>query len=401
MKTSLFVFAALIAAVFGLSQAAQAQYGPGPAAPYGYGPAMMQNPTPGMYPPGGPPGMGMPGMGMAVAYAPEVQAPMAMPQQAGPAAGGCDDSCDPGFGCNRWFGFAEFLALRARDSEVAYGVPIDGATDADPLVRPPVQVGRVGVADLDFQPGYRIGFGRFIDEASSLGFTYTEWQGNTHDSIGTAAPNVIRPLVTHPSTFNAASDFLDANADYGIRFKTIDVDYRSLFAYCCDYQLGFTLGIRYAQLQQNLTANFSANATEFVTTRANFYGTGLKVGLDGERYGSNRNMFVYGKTFLSLIGGESKASYFQGNSFDPNVVDTTWKAGRLVTIYDLELGAGWQNECGTVRLSVGYAYSVWYNVTRTNEWINAVQRNNFVDPSDNFNGFMSFDGVVTRLEVRW
>jgi hypothetical protein len=395
MKTSLFVYAALVAAVFGLAQAAQAQYGPGPGMPYGGQP--MQGPPQGMYP-GAMPGMGMPGMGMPVGYAPEVQAPMQVPIQAGKDLG---DECEMGFGCKKWFGFGEFLYLRARDSEVAWAVPIDGATDTDPLVRPPVQVGRVGVADLDSQPGYRVGFGRFINEASSIGFTYTEWQGNTHDLLGATAPNVLRPLVTHPSTFNTASDFLDGAADYGIRFKTMDIDYHSLIAYCCDYQIGYTLGIRYAQLQQNFRADFAANGTEFVDTNVSFYGTGLKAGLDGERYSYNRNLFVYGKTFLSLLGGESQAHYFQGSSFDPSIVATTWQAGRLVTIYDLELGAGWQNDCGNVRLSVGYSYSTWYNVTRTNEWINAVQHNNFTDPSDNFNGFMSFDGFVTRLEVRW
>ena len=381
MKTSSFVFAAFMAA-FGLTQVAQAQYGPGPGSPYG--------------------GFGAqgPAVGMPVGYGPEVQATALSPEQA-PIAGTCDDECYPGYGCNRGYAFAEFLYLRARDAEVAWAVPIDGATDTDPLVRPPVQVGRVGVTDLDSQPGYRIGFGRILNEASAIGFTYTEWQGNTHDALNTAAPNVLRPLVTHPSTFNAASDYLDGFANYGIRFKTLDLDYHSLFAYCCDYQLGYTLGIRYGQLQQHFRADFASNATEFVDTQSNFYGAGLKAGLDGEKYSYNRNLFVYGKTFLSLLGGESKASYLQGSSFDPVIVNTNWKAGRLVTIYDLELGAGWQNDCGTVRLSMGYMYSIWYNVTRTNEWINAVQHNNFVDQSDNFNSFMAFDGFVTRLEVRW
>ncbi len=392
MKTSLFALVAVVAAAFGLTQTAQAQYGPAPGAPYGAYPApdMMQGAYPG----------GLPSSGQPVGYyGPEAQAPAPSPEQAFAGTGEAD--CEPGYGCNKWFAFGEFLYLRARDSEVAWGVPIDGATDADPLVRPPVQVGRVGVADLDFQPGYRIGFGRIINEASAIGVTYTEWQGNTHDALSTSAPNVLRPLVTHPSTFNAASDYLDGNADYGIRFKTIDIDYHSLFAYCCDYQVGYTLGVRYGELKQSFRADYAANGTEFVETESNFYGAGLKAGLDGERYNECRNLFVYGKTFLSLLAGESRATYLQGSSFDPVIANTNWKATRLVTMYDLELGGGWQNDCGTVRLSMGYTYSIWYNVTRTNEWINAVQHNNFVDQSDNFNAFMAFDGLVTRLELRW
>ncbi len=325
---------------------------------------------------------------------------VAVPEQA-PLSEAIESYCEPGYGCNKWFVFGEYLFLRARSAEVAWAVPIDGATDADPLVRPPVQAGRVGVADLDNQPGYRLGAGFIINEASSISATYTEWQGNTHDVLSATAGNVLRPLVTHPSTFNAASDYLDGRANYGMGFKNIDLDYHSLFAYCCDYQIGYTLGLRYAELQQNFRADFAANGTEFVQTDMNFYGAGLKAGLDGERYSYSRNLFVYGKTFLSLLGGESRAAYLQGSSFDPVIAQTSWKAGRLVTIYDLELGAGWQNDCGNVRLSIGYMYSTWYNVTRTNEWINAVQQNNFVDQSDNFNGFMTFDGLVSRLEIRW
>jgi hypothetical protein len=40
-------------------------------------------------------------------------------------------------------------------------------------------------------------------------------------------------------------------------------------------------------------------------------------------------------------------------------------------------------------------------MVRTNEWINAVQNNNFTDPSDNFEGLMTFDGLTARVELRW
>ncbi len=102
-----------------------------------------------------------------------------------------------------------------------------------------------------------------------------------------------------------------------------------------------------------------------------------------------------------MIGGESRASYFGTNQADDVVVDTRWEAGRLVTMTDLELGFGWQNYCGNFRLSAGYMYSMWFNVVRTNEWIDAVQVNNFTDRSDNFKGMMTFDGLTARAEFLW
>jgi hypothetical protein len=37
----------------------------------------------------------------------------------------------------------------------------------------------------------------------------------------------------------------------------------------------------------------------------------------------------------------------------------------------------------------------------TKEWINSIQENNFVDPSDNYNGMITFDGLTARVEVLW
>jgi hypothetical protein len=384
MKRCLFVCAAFVVALAGHSSSAQAQYGP---SPFGYpGPAML---------PGNPYGnpYGMP-VGYDVAP-PPAQAPLA------DGKGGYGECCKPGFGDNCWFAYGEFLYLRPRNSEVAFGVAIDDATDTDPAVSPPIQVGRVGVVDIDGPPGFRVGGGRFLDECTAIQVGYTDFYGNTVDQLTATDGAVIRSLVSHPRTFDAASDNLDAIADYDIQFQLLDFDYRSLIAYNCDYQIGYLLGIRYGEMRQRFDAVFSGNGSEFVESEVNFYGTGLRAGLEAERYTPKRNLFFYGKTYLSLLGGEAKARYVQGGAFDPIVVDTQWKAGKVATIYDLELGAGWQNECGNLRLSAGYMFSFWYNMVRTNEWINAVQNNNFTDPSDNFEGLMTFDGLTARVELRW
>jgi hypothetical protein len=382
MKRYSFVYAVVIVALAGQAGPAQAQYGP---SPLGYpGPAMLpSNPY------------GMVGYDAGPPVAPPSQAPMYG------GKGGYGECCRAGFGDSCWFAYGEFLYLRPRNSEVAFGVAIDDATDTDPAISPPIQIGRVGVTDIDSQPGFRIGGGRFLDECTAIQVGYTDFYGNTTDQLTAPGGAVIRSLVSHPRTFDAASDNLDAFADFDIQFQLLDFDYRSLIAYNCDYQVGYLIGLRYGEMRQRFDALFSGNGTEFVESEVNFYGTGLRTGLEAERFTPKRNLFVYGKTYLSLLGGESKARYVQGSAFDPIIVDTQWKAGKVVTIYDLELGGGWQNEAGTLRLSAGYMFSFWYNMVRTNEWINAVQTNNFTDPSDNFEGLMTFDGITARVEVRW
>jgi hypothetical protein len=106
---------------------------------------------------------------------------------------------------------------------------------------------------------------------------------------------------------------------------------------------------------------------------------------------------VYGKAYASLIPGEFRASFQQSQSFDSRVVDTAWRAGRIVTIWDLELGMGWTSKCQNYRASLGYVFSAWTNMVQTDEWIEGVHTNNFID----MDATSTFDGLVGRFEARF
>ncbi|HRX80930.1 MAG TPA: hypothetical protein P5307_17800, partial [Pirellulaceae bacterium] len=76
---------------------------------------------------------------------------------------------------------------------------------------------------------------------------------------------------------------------------------------------------------------------------------------------------------------------------------TAWEAGRLVTIWDLELGVSRVSRCGNYRVNAGYMFSAWTNTIQTDEWIKGVQTNNFVG----MDSTMTFDGLVARFEARY
>jgi hypothetical protein len=101
----------------------------------------------------------------------------------------------------------------------------------------------------------------------------------------------------------------------------------------------------------------------------------------------------------SLLAGDFNATYLQteANSSSTYDVNTSWKAGRIVPTFDLEVGTGFYLPRGTLRATVGYAYSAWANVAKTEDWINAVQTNDVRDLS----GTMTFDGLVVRVEGRF
>ena len=354
-------------------------------------------------------------MGYPAAYAPAVPpqfdvrqaAALSGPTQTAAACSECGgagcSTCDP---CNVCGGvtscwchcvsvWGEYLYLRPRNAEVAYGVPIDGAIIPSPVN--PVQVGRIGMVDPDFSSGIRFGVSYVLDGNSSVTAQYTWFESNTEDQVDTQAPYVIRSLVSHPGTLTAAQDFLSARASQRIRFDWLDVDYRTVLD-CCDNRLiTFLVGARAGQFNQDFSADYMDNGTETVQSEIDFYGAGLRLGLEGEKYSASRRWMVYGKSAASFVAGQFTADFRQSQSFDPMVVDTTWEAGRIIPMMDLELGAGWQSRCGTWRITAGYAVNAWFNTVKTDQWVKAVQGNNFVGLSDG----MSFDGIVFRCEGRF
>jgi len=289
--------------------------------------------------------------------------------------------------------YGEFLYLRARDAEVAYAVPFDG-----PIVPAlnTIQVGPVGVADMDFQPSFRAGFAYYFNECSRVTAEYTMYESGTTDFMSVQAPIVIRSIVSHPGTATAAQDFRQAQAQYDISYDLIDIDFERLMYYDAAYHLSWVAGLRLAQQEQVLQVDLAGTGTERVDTDIDFEGIGPRLGLNGEA-ALNCHWLVYCNLAASLVPGEFTADFQQSQSYDARVVDTSWKAGRIVTMWDLELGISRVSKCQNYRVNAGYMFSAWTNVVQTDEWINAVHANDFVDMSST----MTFDGLVARFEARF
>ncbi|MCO6459251.1 MAG: hypothetical protein J5I93_28410 [Pirellulaceae bacterium] len=327
--------------------------------------------------------------------------------------GACDGACDGGCssgGCKAcgtscccscgWKHhiavFGEFLYFRVRDNEVAYAVEFDGPLTSPPDV--PLQQGPLGIVDQDFSSGYRAGIDLALDCYSAVRLSYTYFDTTTSDQlVRNDVNNVVRSLVRHPSSINVASDGPIANAAHDIRFDLVDVEYRQLWDCGCDYELILTAGVRYGRLEQNFESSFGVNGIDQVETDIDFDGAGLRLGVEGERYLRGRQLMVYGKAAVSLLAGRFTADYWQRSAVDPTVVYTNWEAGRIMSLWDLEVGGGWVSRCNRFRLTAGYAFGLWDNVIKTDEWINAVQRNNYLNLGDQ----MTLDGVVARFEGRF
>jgi hypothetical protein len=312
----------------------------------------------------------------------------------------CDECCPP-FWTHRTGAFAEYLLLRPRSAEVAYAVPINGAIVPPPAN--PVQVGPVALVDPDYTSGFRAGASWALDSCTSIVGTYTWFENHTTHAVSVDAPLVLRSLVTHPGTANAAADYLAASADQSVDFEFADLDYRSVWWLGECSVVNWSVGARYAQLTQDFASQFTdAGTVDSVATAVDFDGGGIRLGLDGERHHGSRGFLLYGKGALNLIAGEFRASYFQGSDQYPEIVNTAWKAGRIVPILDLELGAGWQSPCGRFRVTTGYVVNMWFNTLTTDSWIRSVGQNNFVGQADAISyDTLTFDGFTARAEYRF
>jgi len=117
----------------------------------------------------------------------------------------------------------------------------------------------------------------------------------------------------------------------------------------------------------------SSNVNNSVATDIDFDGAGVRLGLDAKRcYNIHNKVFLQGyiKSGVSFLAGEFNGTYDQGNQFDSSQVDTEWQAGRIVPVYELEVGAGWCSKCGTWSITGGYTYAAWTNVVKTDDgWV--------------------------------
>jgi len=297
--------------------------------------------------------------------------------------------------CRTWNIWGEFLYLRSRDSEVTYGVETNTSV-APPA--PPVQVGRVGMIDQTHDPGFRFGVTYRLDETSSLTASWAMLESHRTDRIErTSFSNVIESMVLHPTTVAASSSGTFATGIHDIDFDLVDLEYRGQLSSSEVSDTNFVVGLRYVNLQQQFLHDTDIIGSQSVATDIDFNGLGVRLGLEGERFRHKSRCFFYGKTYVNFIPGEFNAKFDQGQAFDASVVDTLWEAGRIVSIWDLELGIGHVCKSERWSMSAGYSFSAWNNVVKTDEFINAVQTNNFLDLGET----MTYDGLVARIEGRF
>ena len=294
--------------------------------------------------------------------------------------------------------FGEFLYLRATNDNVAHAMLQNGV--GGPGTTPD---GRVGVVDSNYQPGIRVGGFYALDQCSSIGATFTNYQSHATDSL-TANPDLgdtIASLVLHPASTNAGSTSSFVTASHDIDFRTVDADYRRLLAGGMRSALNYTIGARYGKLQQDFEqqGSFTPPLGNLQTnTSIKFEGAGLRTGFDGQRQIGNGRLSAYGKGFISVLFGQFNSNFIQQDTTSTIVqANSNWRDERVVPVLEYEVGASWTSCGGRLHVTAGYYTAFWFNTVTTSQYIQAVQTANYV----NLGQTIAFDGFVSRLEYRF
>ncbi len=362
----------------------------------GTAPIYLDGPMPGSMAPGN---MGVPCgncpqcaqgyYGQCAPTQPVTRQPAACPVPQGPSP------CEP-----RISVFAEALYLHPTGVDMVHAQQQNGIGGAGT-----VPFGQIGAVDPKYDLGYRAGVNIPLDRRSSLAVSYTFFESDAQQSVGPptipGGGGAVGSLVHHPGAVITAS-VGPVNAAYGIDFQYGDLEFRSLLHACNSYCINYSVGARYAQLDQDFfqTGVFAGGAAGVLQTRTNidFDGVGLKLGLDGEHLLGRRGWSIYGRTSLSPMSGNFGSRYTMTNaSVGVLLADAAWSDDRFVTLFDYETGFAWTDPSRQWRLSLGYTAAFWFNMITTPEFVDAVQADNYVDVGDT----ISFDGGVARVEYLW
>lgn len=296
--------------------------------------------------------------------------------------------------------FGEFLFLHPTGGDVAHAQQQDGTGGAGT-----VPFGRIGVPDLHYEPGVRIGGDWAMSQCTSIAATYTYFESNARQRL--EAPVIpggggaVGSLVQHPgAALTASAGPVDARTV--LDFQLADAEYRALLVNDKCYWLNGSLGLRWGHLDQEFgqTGVFSGSSAGVIVTQSDvdFDGGGVKFGVDGGRTIGKRGFSIYGRAGLSPLAGSFHSHYrMRNDTTDVQLAEALWSDDRFVTLLDYEVGFAWTGPQRKWRFALGYTASFWYNVVTQSEFIGAVQSNNYDDVSDT----ISFDGVTARIERMW
>lgn len=307
--------------------------------------------------------------------------------------------------CSPWWAHrtgatAEFLVLRPGDTDIIYDIEFDNVHPTNPLAGT-FPTGPVGRVNIDEESGYRFGFQLADSDHASLVGTYTRFSGGStsETEADLANNNVLISQIIHPSPFTTGGASQRSTATYEIEFQLIDLAYRRKWKASNTHVINWFAGFRYGNLEQELRyrqLDGVATGLVGVDTDVDFNGFGMLFGLDGARRNPCSGLMIYGRGLTSFLAGNWDGEYVQTNlQTGGGIVANEYEDYRVTPVTELELGFGWQSDCGNYRATIGYLTSAWFNAVSTRDYIDSVRSTDYIDLDET----ITFSGLTVGVEA--
>ena len=295
--------------------------------------------------------------------------------------------------------FVDWLALSVCDADVAHAQQQNGIGGSGT-----VPFGEIGTVEIDNDSGVRVGGSIGCGPCAGFLFSFTNFESYAPDRVDPpfliGGDGAVGSLVQHPNAQILAS-VGPVHAAYDVDFRLADLLYRRFLTGGECYAVNYVVGAQFGHLeqffiQQGVFGGGQGGAID-TFTNIDFDGGGVKLGLDAERT-LNWGFHTYGRLTAAAMTGRFQSRYDMVNtSTEVLLARVRWEDDRIVPQIEYELGLGWTSPSGHWRFAIGYLVSHWMNAVTTPEFIDAVQADNYVD----VDGDLTFEGAVTRVELRW
>lgn len=303
----------------------------------------------------------------------------------------------PGGGINQpgWFAVAEFRYLEPVGTSLDYGVVLtDNATgDQDADQRS---------LDYGFAPGLRAGLG-MQGNNWDIGVYFAGLWAEGDDSVSVdGATQEIVPTLGDPF-FSDTITGTSATVHGELNYYVVDLEGGYAFAPASGFGLRIFGGLRYANLDQEITATFLDLPDNLTVNHQNdTWGVGPRFGFNGSAQIGKRNLHVIGNFAGSLLFGNIETTRVE-TGFDsgtglPVSSTGTSDESRIIPMVEAEIGLAYSKKVGKTRhfnLAVGY---------RVESWIDAVDQAEGADGGGGTaegSSTMSFHGPFLRAGLRF
>ncbi len=297
-------------------------------------------------------------------------------------------SCDAGVGsscvrcCSPLTMHVDYLNWQATRSGLGVAI-LDPQGVGVPSAGDPIQS-----LDLGNGGGVRAGIGMRTRTGWDLGFTYTHLSTNGRLDFAPGS-NQVLALLSSPASGLTNADSVVATG--GVNLNVYDLEAGHWLHFCDSVSSRVSLGLRYANIDQDLRAVYDGGAFSngIVDAPTQFEGFGGRVA-GSVHWNMYRNLSLFGSLGISLLAGELQSHRYEEN-FGTAVIDVSQTFEQVSPVMELAVGADWKN--GPWNVAAGYELSSWLNAATSTDFVD-----NFHGGSiDNGATDIGFDGFFFRL----